>query len=156
MEHYSQFTSPLAQDARNLAEKWADWEVGTPLQFQEEFPLLTSYQQQEFLAALIKLGPIEPAKVEKLNCLYNLENSTNYYILVPFLRLGLQSRWEPSVARAVEIVTEQGTLEFTGQLYRELYSWQDKRQLATETFLANREKYMEVVVSVVSKDLNLD
>lgn len=94
--------------------------------------------------------------MEKLNSLYHLEDSTNYYILVPFLRLGLQSRWEPSLEKAVEIVTVQGTLEFTGQLYRELYSWQEKRQLAIETFLANREKYMEVVVSVVSKDLNLD
>ena len=89
---------PLAQDARNLAEKWAGWEVGTPLQFQDQFPQLTSYQQQEFLAALIKLGPLQPAKVEKLNSLYHLEDSTNYYILVPFLRLGLQSRWESSTA----------------------------------------------------------
>ena len=51
---------------------------------------------------MIKSEPVlSAAKVEKLNDLYGLSNSTNYYILVPFTRLGLAAKWEPSVERAV-------------------------------------------------------
>ena len=91
-----------------------------------------------------------------MNDLYGLSNSTNYYILVPFTRLGLAAKWEPSVERAVEIVSSQGTYEFTKPLYKDLYSWEDKRQQAVDTFLLNKEKYMEVVVNTVIQDLNLN
>ena len=52
--------------------------------------------------------------------------------------------------------SSQGTLEFTQELYKDLYSWEDKKQLSRDTFLANRDKYMEVVRTTVSRDLNIE
>ena len=152
------FNASLAQQSRQLAAQWELWDLETPLvqSWEEQYLELSPFQQQEFLATLIKSDPVlSAAKVEKLNDLYSLQNSTNYYILVPFTRLGLAARWEPSVEKALDIVSSQGTYEFTKPLYRDLYSWEDKRQLARDTFLLNKEKYMEVVVNTVMQDLDL-
>ena len=150
------FLDFFAEVARELAGRWARWDGETPLNFSQDFTVLTTGQQQEFLAALIKRSPLPPATLEELDCLYNLASSGNYYILVPFIRLGLKSRWEPSAEKALEIVRVQGTYEFTRQLYKDLYAWEDKRQLALDAFLHNKNKYMDVVVNGVMQDLNLD
>ena len=55
--------------------------------------------------------------MEKLNELYKLDSSPNYYVLVPFTRLGLQAKWRPSLARAVEIVSEQGNVAHIHGIY---------------------------------------
>lgn len=153
------FNASLAEQSRDLAAQWQLLDLETHLtpSFQNKYLELSALQQQEFLATLIKSDPVlSAAKVEKLNDLYGLSNSTNYYILVPFTRLGLAAKWEPSVERAVEIVSSQGTYEFTKPLYKDLYSWEDKRQQALDTFLLNKEKYMEVVVNTVMQDLHIN
>ena len=94
------------------AAQWQLLDLQTHLtpSFQNKYLELSPLQQQEFLATLIKSEPIlSAAKVEKLNDLYGLGNSRNYYILVPFTRLGLAARWGPSVEIALEIVSSQGT-----------------------------------------------
>ena len=152
------FNASLAVQSRDLAAQWQLWNQESPLtpSFQAEYLELSPFQQREFLATLIKSDPALPAAtVAKLDALYGLSNSTNYYILVPFTRLGLAAKWEPSVEKALEIVSSQGTYEFTRPLYKDLYSWEDKRQQAVDTFLLNKEKYMEVVVNAVMQDLNL-
>ena len=151
------FNTSLAVQSRDLAAQWQLWDLESPLtpSFQAQYLELSPFQQREFLATLIKSDPLSAATVGKLDALYGLNNSTNYYILVPFTRLGLAGKWEPSVEKALEIVSSQGTLEFTRPLYKDLYSWEDKRQQAVDTFLLNKEKYMEVVVNAVMADLNI-
>ena len=94
--------------------------------------------------------------MEKLNELYQLDSSPNYYVLVPFTRLGLQAKWRPSLARAVEIVSEQGNVEFTVPLYRDIAQWEEQRDVALQTFKENQDKYMKVVQNDVKRILKLD
>ena len=59
-------------------------------------------------------------------------------------------------ARAVEIVSEQGNVEFTVPLYRDIAQWEEQRDVALQTFEENQDKYMKVVQNDVKRILKLD
>merc|ERR1712176_443620 len=109
-------------------------------------------QTQEFLGTLINADPLDIAKVEKMSELYGLGKSPNVEILFRWIRLGIKARWEPSVAEALKLATVQGRMKFVRPLYRDLYAWEEKRQLAIDTFLAHRDEMMYVFAEIVAKD----
>ena len=41
-------------------------------------------------------------------------------------------------------------------LYRDMYAWEEKRQVAIDNYLAQKENMMHVTADMVAKDLHLD
>ena len=153
------FDDSLARVCWELAEQWQTWNPSTPVpaQFEDTFNNFLPKQKQEFLGTLISGSPLEIAKIEKMSQLYKLDKSTNVEHLLLWIRLGLKARWEPSVAEALELVNSVGRWNIVRPLYRDLYDWEEKRQLAIDNFLAHGNSLMYGVAENVEKILfNID
>jgi len=57
---------------------------------------------------------------------------------------------------ALEFVTEQGRMKYIRPVYRDLYTWEEVREKAIETFKKNRPNMMYVSAYTVAKDLKLE
>ena len=117
--------------------------------------MIASNQIQEFLGSLINSDPLPIAKIEAMSELYSLDKSSNVEVVFRWVRLGLKARWLPSVKEALRLVNMQGRMKFVRPLYRDLYSWEDQRQVAVENFLAHRAEMMYVTADMVAKDLHV-
>ena len=94
-------------------------------------------------------------KVEAMQRLYNLDQTSNVELNFRWIRLGLKARWEPSVTAALELVSRVGRMKFVRPLYRDLYQWTEVSERAVTNFCQNKEKMMAVAVRGVMKDLHL-
>ena len=56
---------------------------------------------------------------------------------------------------AVDLVSRQGRMKFVRPVYRDLYGWEDERQLAIDTFNATKDKLMGMARDMVAKDLHI-
>jgi len=93
--------------------------------------------------------------MEALQNIYKLNSKTNSEIRFRWIRLGLRAHWKPAVDMAVRFVTEQGRMKFVRPVYRDLYSWEETRQLAVDTYNKHKDEMMYVTSYGVSKDLQL-
>ena len=94
-------------------------------------------------------------KITKMQEVYDLSSINNSEIKFRWIRLGLKSKWEDAVSLAVQMVSEQGRMKFLRPIYRDLYGWEEKRELAIQTFNSNKNGYMHVAVQGLEKDLKL-
>ena len=149
------FDDSLAKVCWELANQWLDWDPSTltPAEFEDAFNSFTPKQKQEFLGTLLTEPPLEIAKIEKMSQLYQLDQSPNVEHLLLWIRLGLKARWEPSVAEALKLVNSVGRWNIVRPLYRDLYDWEEKRQEATDNFIAHGNKLMYGVAVKVAKIL---
>ena len=116
---------------------------------------LSPAQKLEFLGALISGDPLPVDKLEAMLSLYHLDQTTNLELNFRWIRVGLKARWEPSVAAALDLVSQVGRMKFVRPLYRDLYQWAEVRDRAVEVFRQNKERMMAVAVRGVMKDLHL-
>ena len=118
----------------------------------------TSKQRVEFLAEIL-LAPAENvtvAKVEKMERVYGLNSVRNSEIRFRWLRIGLKARWVDAIPRAIAMATEQGRMNFTRPLFRDLYAWEEARSSAIMAFEANRPNMHSTTASLVAKDMNIN
>jgi len=149
-----QFNDALAKASWDLAEQWQAWDVVSDFNH-SSFTSFSAGQKQEFLTSLYKGDALSPMKLQKMQSLYDLDNSPNVEILFRWLRLGIKSKWEPAVPRALDLATKQGRMKFVRPLFRDLYAWEDQRAKAIETFKKHRSSMMHVCSEMVAKDLQL-
>ena len=151
------FDTSLARACWELAETWQTSKNSTPPIFQIiEFERFFPSQKEEFFGTLLNGTPLGHSKINAMNYLYEMDSYSNVEIVVQWIRLCIKERWEPIVDKALKLVTDQGRLKYIMPLYRDLYGWEEKRQQAIDTFLANREKMMYVSSSFVSRILLKD
>ena len=99
---------------------------------------------------------MSPDKLETMERLYELGESRNTEIVFRWIRLGLRSRWEGILARTVRLVTEVGRMKILGPIYRDWFAWEEKRQLAIDTFLGNKKCLMQVCANTIENELHLN
>ena len=56
---------------------------------------------------------------------------------------------------ALKLLTEVGRTRFVQSLYKDLYEWEEKRQLALDTFRDNRDQLMTNTAEIVEKVLHI-
>merc|ERR1712062_309941 len=100
-------------------------------------------------------NPISTEKVRKMQDVYNFNAVNNSEIKFRWIRLGLKSKWEDALPLAAQMVSEQGRMKFLRPIYRDMYGWTEKREIAIQTFINNKESYMHVAVQGLEKDLKL-
>ena len=152
-----QFNDSLAVACWDLAKAWQAWDCPVQPQptFQQDFAKFSAKQKAEFFLTLTN-GPAMPhAKLKAMAALYQLDSCSNVEVEFKWIRLGLAARWEAAVAPALKLATVQGRMKFVRPLYRDLYAWEEKRQEAVDTFLAHKDRYMQIVADMVSKILHI-
>lgn len=150
-----QFDESLAVVCRQLAAAWQAWDTDTTPNFTEQFDKFSAQQKSEFFWTLLKGSPLSHPKLEAMGTMYKLANCTNVEVEFKWIRLGLAARWERAVSPALNLATVQGRMKFVRPLYRDLYAWEEKRQLAVDTYLAHRDQMMAVCADMVAKDLHI-
>lgn len=150
------FDESLAKVCSELKEKWVKWNPVDSSPFTEaDLANFTSGQKVEFLGQLLEEEPLSVTKVAKMQELYNFNAVNNSEIKFRWIRLGLRSKWDDAIPLAVQMVTEQGRMKFLRPIYRDLYNWEAKREVAIQTFNKNKMEYMHVAVQGLEKDLKL-
>ena len=56
---------------------------------------------------------------------------------------------------ALKLLTEMGRTRFVEPLYKALYEWEEKRQLALDTFRDTKDQLMTVTAEAVAKVLHI-
>jgi len=150
------FDDSMAKVCQELRTKWTSWNGDEPCPLSgADMNDFISGQKIEFLALLLEEAPLSHAKLDKMQELYDLDSVVNSEIRFRWIRLGLRGKWQPAVAQAVQMVTEQGRMKFLRPLYRDLYAWEDTREVAIQTFLKNKDSMMHVAVQGLELDLKL-
>ena len=85
--------------------------------------------------------------------MYSFANSSNVETLFRWIRLGIKAKWEPILEASLKLVTDYGRMKYLKSVYSDLYEWKDKRQIAINTFLANKDNMMEISANSVEKIL---
>lgn len=150
------FDTSLSAPCYELAAKWQDWKGDTecPLKAEDIKDFLPE-QIVEFLNKLMSGTPLSQAAVQKMDELYKFSSSKNTEIIFRYIRLGLAARYDVCVGPAVDLVTRVGRMKFVRPIYRDLFGWPEKRQVALDTFAANKDKMMAICRDMVAKDLKL-
>jgi len=153
------FDTSLLDACTRLSKKWIEAGDEALEGFTgDEYANLTSKQRVEFLAQML-FAPeanLSVAKCERMAKIYDLDSVGNSEIKFRWLRLGLRSRWEKAVPRAIAMATEQGRMKFTLPLFRDLYAWEDARPRAIEAFKLNLRNTHSTTASLVAKILHLE
>eukprot|EP00088_Acartia_fossae_P057827 TRINITY_DN674_c0_g1_i2.p1 TRINITY_DN674_c0_g1~~TRINITY_DN674_c0_g1_i2.p1 ORF type:complete len:613 (+),score=141.73 TRINITY_DN674_c0_g1_i2:42-1880(+) len=152
------FDKSLAVACHDLAARWQAWDpvAVTECPFTgDEIKEFLPGQTQEFLNTLLSGTPLSLVAVEKMEELYKFAASSNKEIVFRWIRIGLAARRESSIPEAVKMVTEVGRMKYVRPIYRDLYAWQEKRQVALDTYAANKNKMMAVSREMVAKDLHI-
>ncbi len=151
------YDESMAEACKKLKDKWVTWNgEGAAPSNADEWLALDSGQRIEFLSLLLaEETPLSVAKLQAMEAAYGLSAVKNSEIRFSWIRLGLLSRWKDAIPRAVQMVTEQGRMKFLRPLYRDLFKWDEARDVALETFKKNRDSMMKVSVQGLEKDLKL-
>ena len=150
------FDTSLTDACSQLCRRWLEWDDSQEAPFSAaDLDALSSNQIVEFLAQLLEEPPLTPTKLKKMEEIYGMNDRGNAEIRFRWLRLCIAGRWLEQVPAALEMVTTQGRMKFVRPLYRDLYSWEEVRERAVETYQRNKQYMMHVSAHVIGKDLKL-
>lgn len=154
---YPKIDRSLAEACTELCQKWVKADSASLSNFApDDIKHLSSPQIVEFLAELLKQEPLPVEKFQKLTEVYGLDTIKNSEIRFRWLRLGIQSKCSKIISSALRFVVEQGRMKFVRPLYRDLYAWEETRNMAVETFKKHKSEMMHVCAYTISQDLHLD
>jgi len=150
------FDSSLAEACWKLAKQWQSWDTSSDCPFNgKEIQTFSPTQVQEFLGTLLIGETLSRQALENLDILYGFSKSSNCEILFLWLRLGLKCRWDPAVEATFAFLRSMGRGKFVRPLYRDLASWDKKKDETVAFFHENKNKLMAGIVDAVNKDLGI-
>ena len=117
------FDQSLVETCTALRKKWVEWDTNDKASNSfttNDLDILSSQQKIEFMGQLLEQDPLGIEKLEEMEKLYSLNANNNSEIKFRWIRIGLKSKWDNAVSRAVSMVSEQGRLKFLKPLYRYL------------------------------------
>lgn len=124
----------------------------------EEFHALTSGQKKLFLIELDERTEgkrLSATKLERLTAVYKLREEKNAEVSCVWIVLGLKSHWKGVLDEAKLFVGEIGRMKFIRPIYRAMYQWPETKQLAVDTFLANKGHMMSLSIAAIKAELHL-
>ena len=97
--------------------------------------------------------PAPEATCRALDETYQLTATTNFDVLVPWLRLALESGYTAVVPRAQEVLADVGRMKYLRPLYTALAADVRTRDIARETYAKNRASYHPIARQMVESVL---
>lgn len=151
-----EYDTTLGDKCVSLCDLWCKAEKDFQIFSLKDIEEMNSPQVREFLALLLQKEPLSDEKMQKLTEVYNFEKVMNSEIRFRWLRLGVRSHWKPIIPHAIKFVNEQGRMKFVRPLYRDMYDWEETRDLAITNYREHLDEMMYVTAHTVGKDLHLD
>jgi leukotriene-A4 hydrolase len=150
------FDSSLATPCYDLAARWRAWSEDQECPFTEDdLKEFLPEQTLEFLNSLKTGKALSPGAVDKMTELYKFAQSKNMEILFRWIRVGIAARYDKCIPAAVDLVSKVGRMKYVRPIYRDLFAWPEKKQVALDTFEANKKRMMAVSRDMVAKDLHV-
>lgn len=144
------FDQTLANQVIKLSEKLYNEDVTGQ---DPSFAAFSSSQKRELLGQLLDKDPLSQYKMVALDSYYKFGSTQNAEILFKWLRLGIKAKWQPIIEPALKFMRDQGRMKFTRPVYKDLFTWDDSRDLAIKNFQAQRPYMHQTTASLVEKDL---
>lgn len=119
---------------------------------------MTSGQKKLFLIELDERTEgkrLSATKLERLTAVYKLREEKNAEVSCVWIVLGLKSHWKGVLDEAKLFVGEIGRMKFIRPIYRAMYQWPETKQLAVDTFLANKGHMMSLSIAAIKAELHL-
>lgn len=147
------YDESLVEKLRMLAKKWAtapssELEAITA----DEFNSLTSDEKVKVLDCIETSETLFTERVALMEQKYQLSASGNCEVRFSFLLIALKAKWSPILPKVLEFITEVGRMKYVKPIYKKLFSWEESRQQALDTFAKN-EKFMHPITVIVVKSL---
>ncbi|KAK6042471.1 leukotriene A4 hydrolase [Cooperia oncophora] len=89
-----------------------------------------------------------------LTSCYKLEDAKNFEVKFSWLMLGMETKWEPVIPKALAFVLTVGRLKYCKPIYRSLFNWPAARASAIQQFESNRKNMHPITASVIAKLMN--
>ncbi|XP_075526193.1 leukotriene A-4 hydrolase isoform X1 [Dermacentor variabilis] len=149
------YSRALVIPCEQLCAKWANPGTDSKSFSPEDISSLQPGQRSLFLSLLLKERPLSADQIQLLTKTYKMEEVGNAEIKFRWLRLGLRAKWDPVVPHVCQFLQTYGRMKFVCPLFRDLHSWEEKRQLTKKLFTELKPQMMHVVTLRLSKDLGL-
>lgn len=163
-----EYDRSLAEASQRLADQWmaVDRSAGSWLPM-EDVSGWSSGQITCFLDAILSLTlpsssaevahsqPLKVGTLRAMNALYSFSASKNSEILVRYCRLAIAAEDESILPVAIRFITSQGRMKFIRPIYKALFSSKIGKEIAVQTFLANKDFYHPIGAKMVASDLML-
>jgi len=151
------YDTTLADNCKKLCERWVE---ASPIDLdsfkEEDFSSFTTQQRISFLTQVYQeVKPLSLDYVKKMAEVYKLFSYNVSDIKFNFLRICVKSKWVDSYKHVVTFLEEQGRMKFVRPLYKEMYKYDESRELAVETFKKNQDNYHIICANMLAKDLHL-
>ncbi|KAF8374764.1 hypothetical protein PRIPAC_81193, partial [Pristionchus pacificus] len=119
------------------------------------FAALDSSQKVFVMNALAEKAPLDVAKLELLAApAFGIATTHNCELLCPWIKAGMESKWEPIIPVALEFAKTYGRLKFCKKTYSLLFAWDASRQLAKDQFEREKPNMHPITVQQVEALLN--
>jgi len=116
-----------------------------------------SWSAQQWAWFLTRLPrSMECSRLADLDVIWRLNDSTNFTILIPWLRLGIRCRFTPAVERAEDILRSVGRGSVVMPLYEELLALPDGTERASSTYCSARSRYHPVIAAALDRRMHCD
>lgn len=92
-------------------------------------------------------------RIALLEDAYGLKTCQNAEIMFSFLLIGIKAKWTPIIPKALEFVQSNGRIKYVKPVYRKLFSWEESRQKALDTFEKNQPFMHPITVIVVKSQV---
>ncbi|XP_060075703.1 leukotriene A-4 hydrolase-like [Ylistrum balloti] len=151
------YDNSLALPCADLCQRWVNALEEDFSSFKaEDFESMSTAQKREFLSLLLLEDPFSPEKIQAMETAYNLNSIKNSEIRFSWLRMCIRAKCEDCIPRALAFVNEQGRMKFVRPIYRDLYDWEQSRQVAIDNLQAHRDEMHNTTAKLVAtKDLHL-
>jgi len=158
------YDTTLGTQALDLAKRWHTCDVmgiGSDGPEGASPSDVAGWSSEQMVAFLDKLGqyralqPLHARVTGALASLYGLYSSKNTEIRAAFYKLAIAAEDPAVLPHAADLLKSQGRMKFLRPLYRALYKSKMGKQLALDTFTANRASYHPIAQKMVAADLGL-
>ena len=150
------YDTTLANNCKQLCDKWID---ASPMDLElfreDEFSSFTTRQKISFLSKLYQEKPLSVDYVIKMAEVYKLFSYNVSEIKFAFFRLCVKAKWVESFKHVVNFLLEQGRMKFVRPLYKEMYKYEESKELAIETYKKNYHIYHSIAANMLAKDLHI-
>ncbi|PIO62396.1 leukotriene A4 hydrolase [Teladorsagia circumcincta] len=136
---------------RALAADWTSTADSTPPASSADFEKMSPCQKVETLNKIRNSGKFSHEKMPSITSCYKLEEAKNAEVKFSWLMLGLETKWQPIIPKALAFVLTVGRMKYCKPIYRSLFNWEAARPSAVQQFESNRKNMHPITACVIAK-----